>query len=132
MDSLLKVLVRILGAIKQKCVKDRVANDRFLDRAPKDRLAGVTVDAFLPFVAVLDHASIPGASSPFWVCLTERSRTSSSLILDWYCWTEQSGGGLADRGDLVAREATTGTYEATIREIFRKDRFDMGCWVSAV
>ena len=52
--------------------------------------------------------------------------------LDWYCWTEQFRGGLADRGDLVAREATTGTYEATVREIFREDRFDMGYWVSAV
>lgn len=45
---------------------------------------------------------------------------------------EQFRSGLADRGDLVAREATTGTYEATIREIFREDRFDMGYWVSAV
>ena len=52
--------------------------------------------------------------------------------LDWYCWTEQFRGGLADRGDLVAREATTGTYEATIRDIFLEDRFDMGYWVSAV
>ena len=44
--------------IEQERVKVQIVDDRSLVRAPGDHLAGVAVDAFLPFVAVLDHEEI--------------------------------------------------------------------------
>ena len=43
-------------------------------------------------------------------------------------WLEQFRSSDADRRDLVTREAMTGDYDTTIREIFAEPRFDMGWW----
>jgi hypothetical protein len=48
--------------------------------------------------------------------------------LNWFMWLEQFRSSDADRRDLVTREAMTGDYDATIREIFAEPRFDMGWW----
>lgn len=48
--------------------------------------------------------------------------------LGWFCWIEQFRHGDADRRDLVCREAMTGGYETTAREIFAEPRFLMDYW----
>ena len=48
--------------------------------------------------------------------------------LDWFMWLEQFRRSDADRRDLVTREAMTGDYDTTIREIFAEPRFDMAFW----
>ena len=48
--------------------------------------------------------------------------------LNWLVWPGQFRSSDADRRDLVTREAMTGDYDTTIREIFAEPRFDMGWW----
>lgn len=48
--------------------------------------------------------------------------------LDWFCWTEQFRSSAADARELVSREALSGGYETTVREIFNEPRFQMEYW----
>lgn len=47
--------------------------------------------------------------------------------LAWFSWTQQFRGG-ADTRELVSREALSGGYDATIRDIFAEPRFQMEYW----
>lgn len=48
--------------------------------------------------------------------------------LDWFCWLEQFRRGGADRRGLVGREALTGRYRSSVRDLFAEPRYDMGYW----
>lgn len=48
--------------------------------------------------------------------------------LNWFSWAQQFRGGSADMRELVSREALSGGYEATIRDIFAEPRFQMEYW----
>ena len=48
--------------------------------------------------------------------------------LGWFCWSEQFRRGDADRRELACREARSGTYSTSVRDIFAEPRLFMGYW----